>query len=264
MTTKLQRTVGKRFDAAAATYDKHSAIQWSVARRLLWEIEKGPAPKRILEIGCGTGLLTEQLRERFPAAEVHALDISAAMVAHARTRWRGAARVRWHVGDVRRYQPAGKFDLIVSSCALHWVEPLAPVFRHIVRWLAPRGRCFAAIMLRGTLAELHAARRRVAPAKPVLHALPSFPTIAAYARGAGFAALTARRHKALVSLPSANALLTMLHEQGLTGGPVAGSGRPLNRRELQQLAADYEKNFPARRGGVRATFRVAYLAARKA
>ena len=95
MTTKLQRTVGKRFDAAAATYDKHSAIQWSVARRLLWEIEKGPAPKRILEIGCGTGLLTEQLRERFPAAEVHALDISAAMVARARERWRGAARVRW-------------------------------------------------------------------------------------------------------------------------------------------------------------------------
>ncbi len=264
MTTKLQRTVGKRFDAAAATYDKHAAIQWSVARRLLWEIEKNPAPKRILEIGCGTGLLTEQLRERFPRAEVHALDIAPAMVAHARERWHGAARVRWHVADVRRYQPAGHFDLVVSSCALHWVEPLAPVLRKILRWLKPRGRFVAAIMLRGTLAELHAARRRVAPHKPVLHALPSFPTIEAFARRAGFATLTARRHKALIALPSARALLTMLHEQGLTGGPVAGSGRPLTRSELQQLVADYEKHFPARRSGVRATFRVAYLAAQKA
>ena len=263
MTAKLQQTVVKRFDAAAATYDKHAAIQWFVARRLLWEIEKGPMPGRILEIGCGTGLLTEQLRERFPAAEVHALDLSPAMVAHARSRWRGAARVRWHVADVRRYQPAGHFDLIVSSCALHWVEPLAPVFRKIIRWLTPRGRFFAAIMLRGTLAELHASRRRVAPQKPVLHTLPSFPTIAAYARRVGFATLTARRHKALVSLPSARALLTMLHEQGLTGGPIAGNGRPLTRHELQQLVNDYEHNYPSRRGGVRATFRVAYLAARK-
>lgn len=264
MPTKLQRTVGKRFDAAAATYDKHAAIQWSVARRLLWEIEKGPMPKRILEIGCGTGLLTEQLRERFPRAEVHALDIAPAMVAHARERWRGAARVRWHVADVRRYQPAGHFDLIVSSCALHWVEPLAPVFRKIERWLTPGGQFYAAIMLRGTLAELHASRRRVAPQKPVLRVLPSFPTIDALAHHAGFASLITRRHKALITLPTARALLTMLHEQGLTGGPVAGSGRPLSRHELQALAADYEKQYPARRGGVRATFRVAYLAAQKA
>ena len=263
MTTKFQQTVGKRFDAAAATYDKHAAIQWSVARRLLWEIEKGPVPRRILEIGCGTGLLTEQLRERFPAAEVHALDLSPAMVSHARGRWRGAARVRWHVADVRRYQPAGHFDLIVSSCALHWVDPLAPVFRKIVRWLTPQGRFFAAIMLRGTLVELHAARRRVAPQKPVRHALPSFPTIAAYARRAGFATLIAHRHKALIALPSTRALLMMLHEQGLTGGPIAGNGRPLNRRELQQLVKDYEHNFPARQGGVRATFRVAFLTANK-
>ena len=263
MPTKLQQTVGKRFNAAAATYDKHAAIQWSVARRLLWEIERGKPPRRILEIGCGTGLLTEQLRERFPAAEVHALDISPAMIAVARQRWRGAARVRWHVGDVRRYRPAGHFDLIVSNCALHWAAPLAPVFRRLARWLMPGGRLCAALMLRGTLAELHAARQRIAPQKPTLHSLPSFAAVAAAARHAGFVALVARRHKALKSSPSARALLMLLHEQGLTGGPVAGSGHPLTRGELQQLMADYERNYPARHGGVRATFRVAFLCAKK-
>jgi malonyl-CoA O-methyltransferase len=263
MSTPLQRTIGKRFDAAAATYDKHAAIQWAVARRLLWEVEKGPAPRRILEIGCGTGLLTEQLRERFPAAAVHALDISSAMITVARQRWRGAARVRWHVADVRRYRPAGRFDLIVSNCALHWVEPLAPVFRRIARWLTPGGHFHAALMLRGTLAELHAARRRVAPRKPTVHALPSFATVSAAARRAGFATLLARRHQTQKSYSSASALLTMLHEQGLTGGPVAGSGRPLTRSELGRLVADYERNYPARRGGIQTTFRVAYLCARK-
>lgn len=263
MPTKLQHVVGKRFDAAAATYDKHSAIQWSVARRLLWELEKGPAPHRILEIGCGTGLLTEQLRERFPRAQVHALDISPAMIAVARQRWRGAARVRWHVGDVRRYRPAGHFDLIVSNCALHWATPLTPVFRRLARWLTPGGQLYAALMLRGTLAELHAARRRVAPQKPPLHTLPSFAAVSAAARHTGFVSLTARRHKAVKSSPSARALLLLLHEQGLTGGPVAGSGRPLTRGELQRLVTDYEKNYPAPRGGVRATFRVAFLCAQK-
>ena len=263
MTTKLQRTVGKRFDAAATTYDKHSAIQWSVARRLLWEIEKGPAPRRILEIGCGTGLLTEQLRERFPRAEVHALDISPAMIAVASQRWRGAARVRWHVADVCRYRPAGRFDLIVSNCALHWVEPLATTLRRIARWLTPGGQFHAAIMLRGTLAELHTARRRVTPQKPTLHTLPSFAAVVAAARRAGFATLITRRHKALKSYPSARGLLTMLHEQGLTGGTIAGNGRPLTRGEIGRLVEDYERNYPARRGGVKATFRVAYLAAQK-
>lgn len=263
MTTKLLRTVGKRFNAAATTYDKHSAIQWSVARRLLWEIEKGPPPRRILEIGCGTGLLTEQLCERFPRAKVHALDIAPAMIAMAAQRWRGAACVCWHVADVRRYRPAGRFDLIVSNCALHWVEPLAPTLRRIVRWLMPGGQFHAAIMLCGTLTELHTARRRIASQNPPLHTLPTFAAVVAAARRAGFATLTTQRHKALKSYPSARGLLTMLHEQGLTGGPIAGSGRPLTRGELGRLVEDYEQNYPARRGGVKATFRVAYLAAQK-
>jgi hypothetical protein len=119
-------------------------------------------------------------------------------------------------------------------------------------------------MLRGTLAELHAARRRVVPRKPTLHTLPSFAAVVAAARRAGFSTLIARRHKAQKSYSSASVLLTMLHEQGLTGGPVAGNGQPLTRGELGRLVADYEQNYPACRGGVKTTFRVAYLYARKA
>ncbi|MCX6998626.1 MAG: methyltransferase domain-containing protein [Kiritimatiellaeota bacterium] len=263
MTFQHQRAIGLRFDHAAATYDRHTAIQWSVARRLLWEIEKDPAPRRILEIGCGTGLLTEQLRERFPGALVHALDLSPAMVAVARQRWRGAGRVRWHVADVRRFQPAGQFDLIVSNCALHWVVPLIPALRRIGRWLAPGGCFHAAIMLRGTLTELHNARRRVAPDKAPLRNLPTFAAVCADVRAAGFAQVVARRYKAVKSYPSAEALLRMLHEQGLTGGAIAGSGRLLTRGELQRLRADYDRRFQAKKG-VKATYRVAHVCARKA
>ena len=262
VTFKHQQGIGLRFDHAAATYDRHTAIQWSVARRLLWEIEKDPAPRRILEIGCGTGLLTEQLRERFPGAQVHALDLSPAMVAVARRRWRGAGRVRWHVGDVRRFQPAGKFDLIVSNCALHWVVPLIPALRRIARWLAPGGRFHAAIMLRGTLTELHNTRRRVAPDKTPLRTLPTFAAICSNVRAAGFARVVARRYKAVKSYPSADALLHILHEQGLTGGAIAGRGRPLTRGELQRLRAEYDQRFQTPKG-VKATYRVAYLCARK-
>ena len=267
MTSKLQKAVGLHFDHAAATYDRHAAIQWYVARRLLWEIEQQPtkqqpAPRRILEIGCGTGLLTEQLRERFPGAQVHALDLSPAMVAVARRRWRGAARVRWHVADIRRFQPAGRFDLIVSSCALHWVVPLIPALRRLARWLAPGGRFYAAIMLRGTLTELHAARRRVAPDKAPLRSLPSFAAVLSAVQAAGFTTVVARRHKALRSYASAQALVRMLHEQGLTGGAIAGRGRLLTRGELERLQADYDQRYPTAQG-VKATYRVAYVCARK-
>ena len=70
--TDFSRRVAARFDNAAASYDAHSAAQRHAARRLAERIVPlGLSPRpRVLEIGCGTGHLTEQLaihHERDPS-----------------------------------------------------------------------------------------------------------------------------------------------------------------------------------------------------
>lgn len=91
-----------------------------------------PKPRRVVDLGCGPGNLTETLIRRWPGAEIEAWDSSPEMVDAARARG-----VPARVGDVRDWNPAPDTDVVVSNAALQWV-PEHPEL--LVRWadrLAP-------------------------------------------------------------------------------------------------------------------------------
>ena len=88
----------------------------------------GGTPRRITDLGCGPGNLTEALTRRWPGAIVEALDSSPEMVEAARSRGLDA-----RVGDVRDWVPAPDTDLLVSNATLHWVPEHAEL---LVRWAA--------------------------------------------------------------------------------------------------------------------------------
>jgi len=75
------------------------------------------APRRVVDLGCGPGNLTETLVSRWPDATVEASDSSPEMVAAARERGIAAT-----VGDVREWQPAPDTDVVVSNAVLQWVS----------------------------------------------------------------------------------------------------------------------------------------------
>ena len=122
-------------------------------------------PRRILELGCGTGFLTRQLLESFRQAQIDAIDISAAMIEQARREVGFNDRVHWHVCDVRDYQAPTLYDLIASSSSLQWMQPLHDLFVHLASMLRPGGRLLCSLMVEGTLGELHRLRREIAPLK---------------------------------------------------------------------------------------------------
>lgn len=88
-------------------------------------------PRRVVDLGCGPGNLTETLAARWPAALIEAWDSSAEMVEAARGR--GVAA---QLGDVREWTPEPDTDVVVSNATLHWV-PEHPQL--LVRWVGQLG-----------------------------------------------------------------------------------------------------------------------------
>ena len=94
--------------------------------------------KRVLDLGCGTGQLPRYLAEA-GAAEVIGVDLSEKMLAIAAVEY-GHPRVTYEraaIEDVRH--PPGRFEVVVSSLAFHYVEDYAGLMRRIAEWLTPGG-----------------------------------------------------------------------------------------------------------------------------
>jgi len=74
-----------------------------------------------LDVGCGTGALSEAIVERCAPAALLGVDSSEGYVAHARARL-GNQRVRFEVGDARRLPVVDRgFDAVVSGLVLNFV-----------------------------------------------------------------------------------------------------------------------------------------------
>jgi malonyl-CoA O-methyltransferase len=243
----------KRFSNAAATYNRHAAPQLELVEELLqWAPQKPLA--RILDVGAGTGLLTTKLADHYPTAPIDAIDIAEEMVEQSRQQFSENQRIQWHLADAQTYQPTHPYDLIASSAALHWSPDLTATLQNLHTHLQPGGIFLLGLMLRGTLWELRAIRRRIAPTKGPGLSLPTESSITEQINATGFNLLEVKTHERRHIYPTGRAFLQAIHEQGVTALPQADL--PLNRTELKALIHTYETQH-ATAGGVYATYETA-------
>ncbi|HEY7391766.1 MAG TPA: methyltransferase domain-containing protein [Bryobacteraceae bacterium] len=78
-----------------------------------------PNPRRIIDLGCGPGNSTEELRRRWPEADITGLDSSPEMIGRARGAFPEAI---WVAADAASWKAAEPFDLVFSNAMLHWVR----------------------------------------------------------------------------------------------------------------------------------------------
>ncbi|HEX4700855.1 MAG TPA: trans-aconitate 2-methyltransferase [Pseudonocardiaceae bacterium] len=114
------------------------------------------APRRVVDLGCGPGNLTETLALRWPSATVEALDSSPEMVDAARARGIDA-----HVGDVTEWSPKPDTDVVITNAVLQWVPGHAGLLR---RWAGelPSGAWLAMQVPGNFAAPSHALTRQLA------------------------------------------------------------------------------------------------------
>jgi ubiquinone/menaquinone biosynthesis C-methylase UbiE len=134
------------FDAWSRVYDA-SIVQLATYRPVqdaVIEVLGYGRHSRVLDVGCGTGLLACRIHEVFPQARVVGCDFSGGMLSHARAR---GPSLPWVQGDGGRLPFADRaFDTIVSTEAFHWFPDQTAALAEFFRVLAPGGRLLVALM----------------------------------------------------------------------------------------------------------------------
>ena len=153
----LQRDAVRRsFADAADTYDEVAALQREVLARLLERLDVMPTtPAVVLDAGSGTGVGTRALADRFPRAQVIALDHAEPMARRARKRGRWLRPLSAVCADALRLPLRdASVDLVFSNLMLQWLGAPDAAFREFLRVLKPGGRMLFTSFGPATLEEL--------------------------------------------------------------------------------------------------------------
>lgn len=149
--------VEKNFSRDPDYYHLHAETQLYVADRLaaILAENSGGAVYSILEIGCGTGFLTEKIFAQFPGAVFYITDLSAAMLKFCKRQTQPIRKqqeisAKFAENDIAKTCPEGEYDLIVSSLAFQWIPDLSSVIAQLKDRLKPQGKLIFSTLTAGT------------------------------------------------------------------------------------------------------------------
>ena len=128
-----KREVERRFRRSMGSYEEHAVVQKRIAERLAVlarEYVEG-TPSRILEVGCGTGMLTGLMKRQYAEAELWVNDLVAELCGRTGERY-GIPAGHCLPGDAEKISFPGTFDLIVSASTLNCSASRAAIFSKIM------------------------------------------------------------------------------------------------------------------------------------
>ena len=253
--------VKKSFNVGAATYDDNAGLQQRLLASLL---DFGDCaqmqPDRILDIGIGTGNLSERLARMFPGAQVHGCDLAENMLVRARHKT-DSGRLRLFAADAEALPlRPGSFDLAASSFTLQWLNSLNPAMQEIVRILRPGGVFFFAAFGAHTFYELRAcflqacAETGYDQGEALVMPLTSAAAEQAM-RSSGFADITAETEHIVEYYASVADLVHAIKGMGARNASPRRNRTPGVRRIWQRMVAIYEERYGSQ-GRIPATYEV--------
>ncbi len=248
--------VRKRRDRAATGFAQHDFLVREAAERLADRLDDVVRTFPLaLDLGCHTGILAETLNGRGGVQTLIQCDLSQAMAARA------GANGRPTLAADEEWLPFGaaSFDLVLSCCALHWVNDLPGALAQIRRVLKPDGLFLAVLPGGETLRELRLALAEAEIAQegglsPRVSPFAEVSDLGRLLQRAGFTGPVADSDTMWVSYGDPMRLMADLRGMGETNA-VALRRKGLTRRAtLFSALALYQDQFAGGDGRLPATF----------
>lgn len=154
--------VDKNFSRNPDYYHLNAKTQLETTDKLADIIfQKTDHPHEILEIGCGTGFLTQKILNRYNEAHFTITDISESMLKFCREKTSKIRKerqlaVEFLENDINSKCPLGQYDLIVSSLVFQWLPNLKKVIRQLKEQLSPGGKLIFSTLTSGTFSSVKA------------------------------------------------------------------------------------------------------------
>jgi len=136
--TMFKHNVTKNFSRFANQYDDHSSIQKYAADQLMKHIGSIGNPVGIgpiLEIGCGTGFVTQKLVKNFPNNNICVTDISKQMIEECKKKIGSNNKISFNVLDGEQLDQRNKYELIVSGFVFQWFWNISDAIQRCIRAL---------------------------------------------------------------------------------------------------------------------------------
>lgn len=102
-------------------YSQNNALQYNFAMKMLSKISLNTT-SRILDIGCGDGIITNEIAKIVTEGCVIGTDISTAMIEHATKKYSEQDNIRFVQMDAAKNIFRNQFDIVTSFNCLHWVN----------------------------------------------------------------------------------------------------------------------------------------------
>lgn len=250
--------VRARFNRASAHYDESAAVITELRQRLLERLDLVRLiPERVLDLGAGTGTGTRALKQRYPKAQVFALDSAQRMLLQARAQQGWLRKFDLICGEAAALplQPA-TFDLAFSHLMLPWCNAPDAVFEEVARILRPGGLFSFSSLGPDTARELRRAWRNVDAAVHV-HGFIDMHDVGDALTRAGFADPVMDVETVTITYSSLEHLVREFRQLALTN-VAAGRPRGLGANiRSRQLASGYE-TFRRADGSLPVTVEVVY------
>lgn len=242
-------------------YDRLADPQARWGRTVLGRLDLA-GDETVMDAGCGSGRVTEELLSRLPQGRVVALDASPSMLAQARDRLSAVAdRVRLLEADLlaldrSTLEPDVPVDAVFSTATFHWVTDHDRLFANLASVLRPGGQLVAQCGAAGNIDGLLAAVRSLGVERAGTWYYATSAATERRLRASGFVDVQVWTNPEPTPFPDADALADFLEtvclREHLSTVPPP-TRRPFAERVAAQMpepVIDYVRlNIVARRGG---------------
>ena len=152
MSFNRKQKIEKSFGEKAHVYNKDAFLQKESAQKLCSYLPNSK-PLKILEIGCGTGFLTEELQKKYPQSDIVATDISQKMIFSCQQKFTGYRNISFQIIDGENINTDDRFDLIVSNLAVQWFENSAISIQKFCQNLTDDGKIYFSTLGKNSFQE---------------------------------------------------------------------------------------------------------------